>query len=238
MRRGWHASRIVWRAGCIAAVLCCAATAAFAATNPPQQVQVVGVAASGDLLLSDGTQAVLANLVMPNAALAAPWLKAHALQQRVRVDENAQDRYGRRVVGGDVQEDMLREGVAVLYASGGEIPPAWRVAEAAARAAKRGLWAADGFVLTPENAAQHGKGFHVVEGRITRIYEGKQATYLNFGEDWHSDFSITISAKARRSMKPLLQSLQPGDWVRVRGGLYEENGPMLRLLHAENLEKR
>lgn len=131
---------------------------------------------------------------------------------------------------------MLRDGVSILYASAEGIPTSQRVAEAAARAAKRGVWVNDSLTITPEKALELKGGFHLVEGTITRIYEGKSATYLNFGEDWQSDFSITIAPKLRRSMKTFLAHLKAGDRVRVRGSIIEENGPMIRLNHADNIE--
>jgi hypothetical protein len=133
---------------------------------------------------------------------------------------------------------MLQAGVAITYASEEETPDSWRAAETTARTAKRGVWSDASFVLTPENAAQHISAFHVVEGTVTRIYEAKAATYINFGQDWHSDFSITIPGKIRRSMKDALLQLKPGSTIRVRGYITQENGPMVKLLKPDNLELR
>lgn len=91
-------------------------------------------------------------------------------------------------------------------------------------------------LISAENAAQHIGEFYVVEGKITKIYEGKSATYINFGDDWHTDFSVMIQAKHRRSMKALLSGLKAGDRVQVRGFIYEENGPMIALSHSDNIE--
>ena len=132
---------------------------------------------------------------------------------------------------------ILREGVAITYATGDAVPARWRAAEAQARSAKRGIWANDTLTITPEKALETTGGFYVVEGVITRIYEGKEGSYLNFGEDWHKDFSIAISPKLRRSMKVFLSTLNAGDRIRVRGSIVQENGPMIRLNHADNLEK-
>jgi hypothetical protein len=146
------------------------------------------------------------------------------------------DRYGRTQIMSAIEEKMLQDGVAIAYVTSGEIYPSWRVAEAAVPAAKHGIWAKDDLLLTPLTALHVQGGFHVVEGTITPIYEGKSATYLNFGEDWHSDFSITLSAKLHRSMKDRVAGLKEGYAVRVRGSIIDETGPMMRLNHADNLE--
>lgn len=220
----------------LAALIVGMAMPVFAAPAGAQQTKVLAVEEGGTLRLETGEKAVLLNLYFPDSALAQNWLAEHVLQQKIAYETHGEDRYGATRITTPIAEKMLRDGAAMVYASDGEIPAAWKAAEAAARAEKRGLWAQENVLLTPENAAQHLGGFHGVEGRITRIYEGKRATYLNFGEDWHSDFSVTLSAKARRSMKPMLQQLKPGMQVRVRGAIYEENGPMMQLFNANNLE--
>ncbi len=210
--------------------------ALLAAPALAQPARVTAMDAHGGLTLASGEQAVLANLITPDVALAQSWLAAHVLQQEVREASLGEDRYGRTLLCCDAAEKMLQDGAAAIYAQTGEIPARWWVAEAEARGAKRGLWAGDTLVLSPEATPQHLGEFHVVEGRLARLYRGKHATYLNFGEDWHTDFSIMVPAKLRRGMDARLAALKPGDRVRVRGTLYEENGPMIRLARAENLE--
>jgi hypothetical protein len=147
------------------------------------------------------------------------------------------DRYGRERISAEEEVAMLREGVAVIF-SQERIASEWVEAEASARREKRGIWGEKGFVLTAENADSHTQEFHVVEGTITRIYEAKHATYLDFGEDWHTDFSVTIAGRARRSFETLLEQVKVGTHVAVRGTLVEENGPMIHLNRPEQLEVR
>lgn len=205
---------------------------------PAMQTQrVIAVKPDGALVLADSGNAVLSNIQLPNAEAAQAWLATHALPHEISFVAGREDRYGRLQITSPLEVEMLRDGVAVIYASDGAIAAGWRAAEAAARAAKHGFWAGENAALTPENAAQHVGGVHVVEGRITRIYEGKRETYLNFGDRWQDDFSIRIDARIRRGMKAFLAALAPGDRVRVRGGIIRENGPMIRLNHADNLER-
>lgn len=223
-------------AAAIAMVFCCSINHAHAAETQVLRERVVAVLPDGSLQLAQTGKAVFANTIAPDADTASSWLAAQVLQQEIRFTSSGTDRYGRTRITSDVQEKMLREGVILIYASAGDIPTSYHVAEASARAAKRGVWVNDSLTITPEKALELKGGFHLVEGTITRIYEGKSATYLNFGEDWQSDFSITIAPKLRRSMKTFLANLKAGDRVRVRGSIIEENGPMIRLNHADNIQ--
>ena len=219
-------------------MLCCSAPTLYAAENAAAIERVVAVKPDGSLVLSRSGNVVLANILFPDAPRAEAWLAEHVLQQEIHVTVGEADRYGRSQISSDVAEKMLRDGVAVYYATEDAIPANWKPMEDAARTANRGVWADKNFVSTSENAAQHVGKFRVVEGTITRIYEGKKETYLNFGDDWHSDFSITIPGKVRRSMKAQLATIKPGDKLRVRGAIYEENGPMIKLMRADNIALR
>ena len=214
-------------------IFCCAATHVFAATDE----RVIAVLPGGAVQLEHTGKASFANLRFPDNKLAEAWLAAHALQQSISFEPKDTDRYGRTMIASDSEEKMLQDGAAMIYASDGDVPARWTAAEESARRRKIGIWSNADLVLTPFNAAQHENEFHVVEGTVTRIYANKNATYLNFGVDWHSDFSITIPAKLRRSMGDRLDAIKEGSHVRVRGRLYEENGPMITLNHADNLER-
>jgi hypothetical protein len=195
---------------------------------------VAAITAGPTITLSSTGAAVFADIVFPDADLAEQWMAAHLLQQALVFSVVDVDRYGRSIIKSDVQQTMLRDGVAVIY-SFGHPPKAWQAAEDAARIAKRGVWGKENFVLTPENAAQHEGEFHVVEGVITHGYDAKRASYINFGADWRTDFSVTIPAKFRRRFAELLPQLREGAHVRVRGSIVHENGPMIRVTKPEQI---
>jgi micrococcal nuclease len=220
------------------AFFCCTWQTADAAAKSTVSERIVAVKSDASVVLSASGNAAFSQVVLPDAALAQQWLAEHALQREVTVTLAAEDRYGRPTIAGDITTEMLRDGVAVIYAAQAAIPEAWRAQERAARLAKRGVWRDENFVVRPENAAQHKGRFVVFEGRVARVYESKKATYINFGDDWRTDVSITVPAGARRSMKPLLSTIREGSVVQARGVFYEENGPMLRLLKSDNLERR
>jgi endonuclease YncB( thermonuclease family) len=216
-----------------AVLVCVLATTAQAGDTLTERLSAV--AAGQTITLANSGEAVFANLVFPDGPAADAWIANHLLQQEITFKITGTDRYGRSRIQADVAEDMLQAGVAVIY-SFAHPPKKWQAAEDAARLAKRGVWGREGFVLTPENAAQHIGEFHVVEGVIRRTYYAKSASYLNFGDDWHSDFSVTIPGKFRRGFADLLPQLKEGAKVRVRGSIYEENGPMIKLTKPEQIE--
>ena len=216
-------------------LLVCAFAATAHAARDDLTEKVTAVAEGQVITLSSAGAAVFADMVFPDAAMADAWFANHLLQQELRFKVTGSDRYGRRIIQSDAQEAMLRDGVAVIY-SFDHPPKKWQAFEDSARIAKKGIWAQPSFVLTPENAAQHKGEFHVVEGVITRTYDAKSATYVNFGADWHTDFSVTIPAKFRRGLKELLPQLNEGARVRVRGSIYEENGPMIKVTKPEQVE--
>ncbi|MEZ5909561.1 MAG: thermonuclease family protein [Hyphomicrobiaceae bacterium] len=163
------------------------------------------------------------------------------------------DRYGRlpaqvvAISNGErvwLQGALVARGLARAYAladHAGCLAPLIRL-EAAARAQKLGLWANAAYAVRPAwrtgELRRYRHTFQLVEGRVQRVSHGKGQTYLNFGRDWRSDFTITIRAGVRRTLAAAgidLTRLQ-GRVVRVRGWLIQRNGPLIEISQAEELE--
>ena len=196
---------------------------------------VIGLEAGQGLVLAQSGKARLAEVVFPDVAQADAWLAANVLQQTIDFQVLGDDRYGRLRIVSPVVERALRDGVAVLF-NQDEAVPGWEEAEAAARTAKRGVWMSADFVLTPDTAAQHFGEWRVVEGAVTHIHPTKSAIFINFGEHWQTDFSVTVAGRARRRLEARLAQISAGTRVRVRGAIYSENGPMIRITQPEQLE--
>lgn len=232
-------------------------TAALAEEARTQPVQ--HVTSHGALQFSDGSEAVLADILLPDPAAAAQWLTRYE-GQPISYDILGQDRYGRTSViarathdGITLQEELLQQGLAMFYpAAQGPQTAAWLAAENSARTQQRGYWADADRVLTPKQTPSHLRQFVIVEGELTNIYRARDAYYLNFGDRWQDDFSIKIPRKSWHAMEDAIASLEqrvphgsnarltadPGHPVRirVRGTLIEENGPMIVITTAPQLE--
>ena len=78
----------------------------------------------------------------------------------------------------------------------------------------------------------------MVAGRVVDAVRIKSRIYLNFGDDWRDDFTVTLDARARSLFEqsgrdPLTLK---GRTVRVRGWLRQRNGPMIEATHPEQIE--
>ncbi len=108
-----------------------------------------------------------------------------------------------------------------------------------ARSIKDGLWGIkEHKILNHKQAEEHIGSFQIVEGRIKNVSRQKNTLYLNFGDNWRTDFTISITSSNLRSFKKL--KMEPQDWngkrVRVRGWLESWNGPHIKIDHPERIE--
>ena len=157
------------------------------------------------------------------------------------------DRYGRllahlhRPDGTWVQGEMLKKGMARVYSFADNRARVGRMLalESEARAARRGIWGLRFYaVRTPRELSSWIGTLQLVEGKVLKAARIKGRVYLNFGDDWKTDFTVTIGVPARRMFReagtdPL--SLE-GKRIRVRGWLKRYNGPMIAATHPEQIE--
>lgn len=114
-------------------------------------------------------------------------------------------------------------------------------AEADARSAARGLWSQPVYLPLSAGFAprlyQRRNTFQIVVGHVAHVSTLRGATYLGFGRDWRTDFTILVSQPVRRRLLEQgvdVANLQ-GALVEVRGWMERRNGPLINLLHPENL---
>lgn len=102
-----------------------------------------------------------------------------------------------------------------------------------ARQARRGLWAFNNLqpVATARDAARPG-WFQIVAGTVLKANKVGKITYLNFGMDWRTDFTIEIpAAAARRFTKAGIDILAlAGKSIEARGWIDYKAGPRLVVL--------
>jgi micrococcal nuclease len=234
----------------------CAALCALAWTAPSAGAERLRVAAVADgltLILADGSALRLAAVRVPSgrteaggdAALAdaaRAALEALIGDRTVLVDGPVRfDRHGRRVASPRLEDGAVLP-LALLSAGlvrvevpeeAAEGPGALYAAEAAARVAGRGFWARPEFAVLDAAAVppERSGGFVIVEGRVVEAAEQGGRGYLNFGADWKTDFTVTVSPQDLRAIERA-----GADWagyagrrLRVRGWLEDYNGPMIEI---------
>lgn len=157
------------------------------------------------------------------------------------------DRHGRLLAhltdpaGVWLQGTMLEQGMARVYSFADNRARIGEMLERerAARAARRSIWAHPFYAIrTPQSVAQDIGTFQVVEGRVVSAAVVRKRGYLNFGPDWKTDFTVSISPRDMRrfrAAKTDMGSLK-GRAVRVRGWIKRYNGPMIEATHPEQIE--
>jgi endonuclease YncB( thermonuclease family) len=242
------------------------ADAAGCAFEAQGEGHVAAVIDARTFRLQDGREIRLAGIepVIPDksAANRAPALAALLTGRDVvlRAQDDTPDRYGREpafvfLVSSQtpsaenpatetlVQSELLAQGAALASASvtDRECSAALMAAEAAARLAKRGVWADLTAIKNTESPGDilAGTGrFMVVEGKVLSVRQAGTTTYLNFGRNWTRDFAVTISRRVLPSLEAagiVLKSLE-NRRIRVRGWIEARGGPRIEVLRAGQIE--
>jgi len=220
------------------------------------------------LTLTDGRKVRLLGVKAPSAPLGwkgdDPWpfvAEAKAALSRLvsgaevelRFDERRSDRHGHvlaqvTVARGQtrtwVQEALVVKGLARAYPLPGASACVAELVgiEAEARAARRGLWRSWAYRLQDaQDVKRLGKlthSYQLVEGTVHAVGEGRRLIYVNFAEDWRSDFTITIARKDLAAFEAAGLDLArlAGRKVRVRGWVEWWNGPMIAATHPAQIE--
>lgn len=158
------------------------------------------------------------------------------------------DRYGRIVghvfVDGapvSLQSELLTRGLAVVsgLAEDRACLSEFLVAEEVARESNVGLWATTTALNAYGDEIRFVDGaFALVEGRVLSIGRRERTVYLNFGREWTTDFTVSMSvgdANAIEAEGGPLDALV-GQRVRIRGWLTQRDGPWIVVDHAEQIE--
>ncbi len=238
------------------------ASAAPEALRPEAWHRATTVVDGDTLVLDSGREVRLVGLQAPKLPLGRRGLKAWPLAEAAKAALEAlaldrklglaftgrrEDRHGRwlahllREDGLWIQGALLDRGLARVYsfADNRALVAEMLARERAARAAGLGIWAHPFYALRRAEAAAADIGsFQLVEGRVLEAAEVRGRVYLNFGEDWKSDFTISIAPKAWKLFAA--EGIAPQDYrgrrLRVRGWLKSLNGPMITASHPEQIE--
>ena len=137
------------------------------------------------------------------------------------------------------QEAMLRDGLARVHTRKDNSARAEKMLaiEALARGEKRGLWAASAYRVRAADKPIEPSGFLLAEGKVINVGESKGRVFLNFGEDYRSDFTVMIGEEDLPNFKPPFDAKAlASQRVRVRGYVSDRGGPLMRIDHPAQIE--
>lgn len=137
-----------------------------------------------------------------------------------------------------LQEMMLTQGAARVAPETEDFSFIERyfAAEAAARAARLGLWSSRDWRIRDASAAEWSSGYQIYSGTIRAANERKSRIFFNFGDDFRTDFTATVARGAFRrwKSKPDLSALA-GVRAEARGPVERINGPSIEIVHEMQL---
>ncbi len=226
------------------------------ATRADEQARVAKVVDGDTVILADGRHVRLIGINTPEKgrkrAPAEPF--AHAARNFVAkrianqtvglvYGRERRDRHGRTLAhvllpdGNDLQEALLREGLAVAVA----VPPninrlsRYLDAERVARAAGRGVWGDAYFAPRPAQSLDRGDtGFRFIRGTVGRVGQSRKYIYFDLARD--------VSLQVPREDYERYWRGAPDAWrgakVEARGWLSDYNDKLRMRLHHPGMVRR
>lgn len=208
------------------------------------------------LRLADGREVKLVGVEVPKHSPRAEEARAFLAglvakgPLALRAGTAKTDRYGRLVGdllladGASVQARLVETGFArVLSGQGRRDCVADLLAlEGRARARSLGIWADPIYAVRNAGdaaALERLEGsFQIVEGRVARVATIRGRIYFNFGEDWRTDFTVTVAPANAKLFEAVIgaPAALEGRHVRVRGFIERFNGPEVALTRPEDIE--
>ena len=232
------------------------AVAAGCAFAPQGEGRVTEIIDARSFRLADGRDVILAG-IEPVTSSDSKTNQAAALSAIIAGhdvtlsgNDDMPDRYGRQPAfvflessETSVQAQLLAQGAALVAASVTEkdCAAALAAAEAAARDAKRGIWADPTVIKNTESPGDILAGigrFMLVEGKVLSVRQAGATTYLNFGRNWTRDFAVTIPKRMIAVFEGagiMLKSLE-NRRIRVRGWIEARGGPRIEALRVGQIE--
>ena len=156
-------------------------------------------------------------------------------------------RWGHKIVrsqGGELERILIRRGaVRVLPTTQAhDMIAALLEAEQHARSSQAGLWGHSFYRVRDANIMDDCRdtigAWQALAGRVMSVGQSRQRTYLNFGEDYRNDVTVTVPGALSRAwlrdgfdLSKLDQHL-----IRVRGYIEWINGPSIEVRHPQEIE--
>jgi endonuclease YncB( thermonuclease family) len=236
--------------GAIAPTVTGPALAAPCSFEPQGEGRVSAIIDARTFRMDDGREVRLAGIETVAGGAAALGALVAGRNVTLRGETDAPDRYGRQPTfvfveqaTASVQSHLLAEGDALVSGNIADKACAAELtaAEAAARQARRGIWADRAAIKNAESPgdilARIGQ-FTVVEGKVLSVRQAGATTYINFGRRWTRDFAVTISRRVMPAFEAAgisVKSLE-NKRIRVRGWIEARGGPRIEALRAGQIE--
>ena len=177
---------------------------------------------------------------------------------RLHLNKKARaDRYGRRpaflsrpknALSGDIkmsllQESLVAKGLARVDPNGLASQCARHLLdiEREARRAKAGLWSDPNYRILKAGTLELDEivsTYQIIHGQVLRVSRNPTRTsYLNFGRNWKTDFTISLSKKNLATWETENNSLDDlaNVPIYVRGWIEDRGGPLIRVTHPQQL---
>lgn len=212
---------------CAIVLITCMASAASAS----ESITLKTLTPQLHFTLSDGREGALAGVV-PLGRDAPLTLPPRWMDAPVRLEEASIDRYGKphywvyqQSGNALLQADLAASGLVMPYSHDGALP-----------AALAALPITHEAMISADDAARVIGQWAQVRGIIRHVSVQKTAAYLNFAEDWKSDFTIHLpKIMLKHYGAETLEALK-GKEVRVRGFVHRYAGARITLLEPSMLE--
>lgn len=167
-------------------------------------------------------------------------------------DEEKKDKYKRFLAyvylkdGTFVNKEMISQGLAHLYTFPKNVSKSEELkkAENISRKQNLGIWSHKRWKIQNANDIsklekfRFGK-FQIFEGKVKECRTIKNRTYLNFADNWRTDFSVEIKEKfysyfEKENINP--KSFYCNKNLRIRGILIPVNGALISVTHPQQLD--
>jgi micrococcal nuclease len=210
------------------------------ATPDGSEIRLSGVLAPGQ-----GGEALSASQADSARATLAALLRSGPLA--LAGEEGPRDRYGRVraqvFAGGDsVQAALLRAGAvrAAPDRMSALCAKDYIAAEDEARVQRGGHWRDGLFFLRSAEQLNNRTGtFQTIDGTVTTATLVKGRAYINFGADYRTDFTVTVSPQDMKLFRQARFDVRKlaGERVRVRGWLEQYNGPEMEIADPASIQR-
>lgn len=168
----------------------------------------------------------------------------------LKIDEKRLNRYGNIIAyvkdekrNLSLQEVLVQEGLAYVYTTTDNDIGYLKLLELEeeSRNNNKGLWQEKEFkIQAPQSMVKYQNyyknKFAFVKGYVKSVKFTKKRVFINFGDDWKKDFTVSISNQFLKNFdKNKIKSLKDKE-IQVRGWIASYNGPFMDIYHLGHLE--